>query len=63
METIARPQRVVAGNAGECLALREVEDGKWLVAVYGELNDDGFVITAFLTRRQGALERRKRLWP
>jgi len=34
LETIARPQRVVAENAGECLALREVEDGKWLVAVY-----------------------------
>ena len=24
---------------------------------------DGFVITAFLTRREAALERRKQLWP
>jgi hypothetical protein len=63
LETIARPQRVLAGTGGECLALRETEAGKWLVAVYRELDDDGFVITAFLTRRQGALQRRKQLWP
>jgi hypothetical protein len=37
LEAIARPQRVVAGTGGECLALRETEAGKWLVAVYREL--------------------------
>lgn len=63
MEAIGQPERVLAGNAGELLALREVEPGKWLVAVYREFKDDGFVITAFLTRRKAALERRKQLWP
>jgi hypothetical protein len=63
LETVAHPERVVAGGAGELLALREMETGKWLVAVYRELGDDGFVITAFLTRRKAGLERRKQLWP
>ncbi|MGH9453007.1 MAG: hypothetical protein ACRD2O_03450 [Terriglobia bacterium] len=63
LETISRPQRVVAGKAGERLAMREVGTGKWLVAVYREFKDDGFVITAFLTRRQAGLERRTQLWP
>lgn len=63
LETIANPVRIYAGGAGELLAAREIEAGKWLVAVYRELGDDGFVITAFLTRRITALERRKQLWP
>jgi hypothetical protein len=63
LETISHPQRVVAGNAGELLAVRKVEAGRWLVAVYREFRDDGFVITAFLTRRHAGLNRRKQLWP
>ena len=63
MESIAQPERVLAGGAGELLAVREMEPGKWMVAVYREFKDDGFVITAFLTRRRAALERRKQLWP
>lgn len=63
LETIRDPQRVLAGGVGELLAVREIASGKWLVAVYRELTDDGFVITAFLTRRIVPLERRKQLWP
>jgi hypothetical protein len=55
--------RIYAGGAGELLAAREFEAGKWLVVVYKEIGDDGFVITAFLTRRVASLERRKQLWP
>jgi hypothetical protein len=32
------------------------------VAVYRELERDGFIITAFLTRRIHSLERREVLW-
>lgn len=53
----------LAAGAGELLALRETKPGKWLVAVYREFKDNGFVITAFLTRRGAALERREQLWP
>ncbi|MGH7961377.1 MAG: hypothetical protein ACRERD_06065 [Candidatus Binatia bacterium] len=63
LSTIAEPERIVEGKNGELLAMRELEDGKWLVVVYRELGDDGFVITAFSTRRVRSLEKRKQLWP
>jgi hypothetical protein len=63
LETIAQPARIYAGTAGELLATREFTLGKWLVVVYRELENYGFVITAFLTRRIAPLGRRKQLWP
>jgi hypothetical protein len=63
LETIAHPMRIVAGGAGELLAIREQEPGKFLVVVYREIVNDGFIITAFLTHRTGSLNRRKQLWP
>jgi hypothetical protein len=62
-DTVAHPTCVYAGQAGELLATKQVEAGKWLVVVYRETGDDGFIITGFLTRRIGALERRKQVWP
>ncbi len=63
LQTISAPTRVVAGGNDELLALRPQEDGKVLVAIYRELADDGFVITASLTRRLASLQRRTQLWP
>ena len=63
LQAVVEPDRILAGGGGELLAVREVEQGKWLVVPYRELEDDGFVITAFLTRREGSLQRRKQLWP
>lgn len=63
LETVRNPQRVLAGQGGELLAVRELLPGKYLVIVYREFVDDGFIITAFLTRRIRQLERRTRLWP
>lgn len=63
MEAIRDPVRIVGGNAGELLAVRELELGEYMVVVYREVSSDGFVITAFLTRRIRSLERRKQLWP
>lgn len=63
LETIQRPLSIFEGNSGELIAAREIEPGKYIVAVYRETDrDDGFVITAFLTRRWKQLERRKRIW-
>jgi hypothetical protein len=45
------------------MAVREVEMGKHLVVVYREQRDDGFIITAFLTRRIRSLVKRRQLWP
>jgi len=63
LQTVAEPHRIVEGKDGELLATRELESGKWLVVVYRELGDDGFVITAFSTRRLHAFEKRKQVWP
>jgi hypothetical protein len=63
LEAVGQPERIVAGRASELLAIREHEPGKWLVVVYGELVDDGFIITAFLTSRSASLMRRRQMWP
>lgn len=63
LEAVAQPERDVARAASERLALKLQSDGKVLVAVQREGADDGFIITAFLTRRAVALNRRKQLWP
>lgn len=63
LETVAYPLRIYAGSDGELLAVREVEAGKMLVVVYREFEFDGFVITAFLTRRVSSLARRQQVWP
>jgi hypothetical protein len=64
LETVAEPAAIYGGGAGEMLAVREVGAGKFLVVVHREIeSNDGFVITAFLTRRVRQLERRSRLWP
>jgi hypothetical protein len=63
LETIADPSRILEGGEGELLAIREIEKEKFLVVVYRELNNDGFIITAFLTRKTKYLNRRKQVWP
>jgi hypothetical protein len=44
------------------LAVREISVGKWMIVVYREFEDDGFIITAFWTRRRQSLEKRIVLW-
>jgi hypothetical protein len=63
LDAIAAPDRILQGNANELLAVKEIYTGKDIVVVYKELADDGFIITAFLTRRRKSLDRRKQLWP
>ena len=63
LETIENSSRILAGGEEELLAVREIEKGKILVVVYRELTNDGFIITAFLTRRIKSLNRRKQIWP
>ena len=63
LEAVSDAERIVAGGAGELLAQKNQPDGKTLVAVYREDANDGFIITAFLTRRVATLDRRKQLWP
>jgi hypothetical protein len=63
LEAISDPYIVYAGRSGECIAVHELEHGRFLVAVYRESDvDDGFLITAFLTSRPQQFKRRTVLW-
>jgi hypothetical protein len=64
LEVLEKPEAVFGGAGGDLLAVREIEPGKHLVVVYKEQGpDDGFVITAFLTKRLRQLTRREKRWP
>jgi hypothetical protein len=64
LHTISDAERVLRGTGGEFLGVRMLEPGKALVAVYREVSvEDGFVITAFVTRRLVSLDRREQIWP
>ena len=61
LETVENPQEIYEGRAGELIAVREIEGGKYIVAIYREVNpEDRFLITAFLTRRRGIFASRQR---
>ena len=66
LHTIAEPDLIQTGDAGELLAITLQADTpfgeKYVVVSYRELTgeNDGFVITAYLTRRPST--RRKVLW-
>ncbi len=63
LETVAEPDTILEGKHGEKLVVRSLETGRWLIAVYRELETDGFVITGFITTRTGFMKRRKQIWP
>ena len=63
LETVTDPHLIFSGTHDELLACREFEPGKFLVVIYKEVFNDGFIITAFLTRRVQYLNRRRQLWP
>ena len=63
LETVGSPDRILEGGAGELLAVKQSGARGWLVVVYKEGVDAGFVITAFRTTRSASLDRRRQLWP
>ncbi|MCC7164145.1 MAG: hypothetical protein IT331_16745 [Anaerolineae bacterium] len=63
LETVSNPERILDGGQGELLAVSQIEQGKWLIVVYRQGLADGFIITAFFTRRYSSLRRRNQVWP
>ncbi|MCC5900252.1 MAG: hypothetical protein EA395_10865 [Phormidium sp. GEM2.Bin31] len=64
LRAVAEPERIVEGNDGALMAILPMAENKVLVTVYKEINqNDGFVITAFPTRRLTALNQRRQRWP
>ncbi len=62
MQSIENPDKILEGNNGELLVIKALRDNKHLVAIYKELQEDGFVITAYLTKRINSLNKRKEVW-
>ena len=64
LETVEQPHAIYQCKGGECLAVREVETDKYIVVVYKEVSKtDGFIITAFLSKRKRQFDRKQKLWP
>lgn len=64
LEAVQDPIFIYKGNSGELLAGKKMEDNKYLIVIYKEIaQDDGFIITAFLTKRIVQIERREKIWP
>jgi hypothetical protein len=66
-ETVLRvltdPELVVEGDCGELAAVRQIDTGRWLIVVYKELGDEGYIITAFFSKEPGYYLARLQLWP
>ena len=61
VETLGEPSRIITGERGESLALRDYEttniSRKTAVVVYRD-EPDGFLITAFLTSKPDKIEKK-----
>jgi len=63
LESIADPEFIVRGSAGELIAVKKIKKNKYIVVVYRELSKtDGFIITAFITKKIHPIERRGIVW-
>lgn len=64
LETITDPDYIYKGIQDELLAVKEIITEKYLVVIYREIIElnDGFIITAFFTKRKKHFERRKLIW-
>ena len=62
LEAVGEPEAIYAGNDDECIAVRNLKDEKYIIVIYKVFDDDGFVITAFLTKRIKQMEKRRRIW-
>ena len=61
LATVEDPDFIVKGWSDELLAVRKIDD-KYLVVVYRELENDGFIITAFITKKVDKVLRRGIIW-
>ncbi|SFQ04448.1 hypothetical protein [Parafilimonas terrae] len=60
--TVAAPDIVLQGSADELLAATYNRADKLLVVVYKETECDGFILTAYFTKRIDKILKRKIVW-
>lgn len=59
---VENPDYIIKGSEGALIALKLIEDNKFLAVVYKEISDkDGFIITAYFTSKT-KLEREVIVW-
>jgi hypothetical protein len=64
LDTVEEPEAIFEGRSGEYLAVKAFDERKKIVVVYSEfVENNGFVITAYLTSKIEKLEKLKRIWP
>jgi hypothetical protein len=59
---IAAPDKILQGSSDELLATIYEQQAKLLVVVYKENETDGFIITAYFTKKADKLLKRTVLW-
>jgi len=65
LEVIENPETVYEGNDDAKIAIKELQGrlDKFVVVIYKEVSaDDGFVITAYLSKKKQEFQRKKVLW-
>jgi hypothetical protein len=63
LEAVQYPAEIFEGKNGELIAVKEIDNGKYLLVVYKELNNnDGFIITAFFSKQITKIRKRERIW-
>jgi len=64
LETIEKPTWVFTGDENELWAVKPISQKKAILVIYREFEDkkDGFIITAFFTKKIKKLLKRKILW-
>lgn len=65
LETIENPTIIYEGNYNEliCISKKNEVTSKFIVVVYKEISlDDGFIITAYLSKREQNFIKKKVLW-
>ena len=61
--TVSHPEAIFEGRRGELMAIKEIESKKYLVVIYKEERGEGFIITAFLTRKIKKIREKRQIWP
>ena len=62
LKTVKDPDYILRGKGGELLAVLRLSMGHYLVVVYKEVGDDGFIITAYETTDTLWLFKKEIIW-
>lgn len=62
LEVVKNPEEIIEGDKEELITIKRFNN-KHIVVIYREVNDDGFVITAFMTSEIDRVRKdRKIIW-